>query len=245
MEAMYARAGLALGGLAIVVSGCANGAGDSTAVLGATETTHVIRQVDIATSAPVDGTATDATIADEPVLPSTSLAVDGTDNDGVSDEEEPSRPSATVANEVELIPAASIVAAPATTVAPAATIPDPTIAELPATTIAPLPSTTVASERNPAEPTATSDVPVGVQLVVTDDGFISITVAAGTVVSFQNDASVNHSATSFTTDAENRFTTGLIGAGGQGSFVAPTTPGTYGFFSAEQPWVVGSLTVTG
>lgn len=64
-------------------------------------------------------------------------------------------------------------------------------------------------------------------------------VVAGQTISVPNADSAPHTLTS----VDGSFDTGVIDGGGEGSLVAPTTPGTYAYFCSLHPSMTGSFTV--
>jgi len=76
-----------------------------------------------------------------------------------------------------------------------------------------------------------------------------LTVAGGTVITVINKDGTNHSITSL----ERKFDSGVIGGGGNGTFVAPDEPGVYPFYDSVNPdietlkgnLVVAAATATG
>ena len=76
-----------------------------------------------------------------------------------------------------------------------------------------------------------------------------LTVSAGTVVTWTNQDTVVHSATSGTSDGsvgqpDGFFDSGLVDPGGTFEFTF-TEPGTYAYFCTPHPWMQGTITVTG
>jgi plastocyanin len=67
----------------------------------------------------------------------------------------------------------------------------------------------------------------------------SITIEAGTTVTWVNQGAVNHTATG----DSGEFDTGQIAAGGSASFTFDT-PGTYSYHCANHPDMVGTITVS-
>lgn len=106
----------------------------------------------------------------------------------------------------------------------------------------PIPTTAAAEpgflNAPPAEDAATSAAAID----IADFGFgTPIAVAPGQVVTVTNRDGAPHTLTS----DDGLFDTGDISGGGQATFVAPTTPGTYTFFCAIHPSMQGELVVQG
>jgi plastocyanin len=76
-------------------------------------------------------------------------------------------------------------------------------------------------------------------LTIEDFSFSHETVASGTTVSVVNRDSVAHTATA----ASGEFDAGTVAANAQGSFVAPSTPGTYALVCQIHPQMSGELIV--
>lgn len=66
-----------------------------------------------------------------------------------------------------------------------------------------------------------------------------LTVAPGATIAVRNADGAPHTVTS----SDGLFDTGTIDGGGQGSFTAPTEPGTYAFFCEVHPSMTGTFTV--
>jgi len=215
--------------LLVLGGACANGADDTTEVLRSVETT--VRQVVISTSEPLPTTpvgvgaetvSTTTTVDASTTLPPPTTTV-------AARSAAPSPEASSVNGDgVELIPPLVIVASTTTTVG---------------TKAVPPPSTTVATSVTSETPGTT--VRDSFVLALDSAGFASLTVTPGALVTFINNDDTAHTATSVTTNADERFNTGLVLPGSSASFTAPTRPGTYTFFSSEEAILSGVLTVSG
>jgi plastocyanin len=84
-------------------------------------------------------------------------------------------------------------------------------------------------------PTATAT------LEISDFEFSDVSVAPGATVTVVNQDDFPHTVT----DADGAFSSGPVDGGGTGSFVAPSTPGTYEIHCNFHPQMSGTLTVLG
>ena len=159
---------------------------------------------------------------------------------------------------------------PPTTTAPGDVVASTTstIAALASTSSVPaLVTTTGAARPTPTAPTATEPVLTdnGVELIppavvvatttstvrdrfvllLDTNGFTSVEVTPGAAITFLNNDDVAQTVTSVTTDPADRFDSGRVEPASSATFIAPTTPGSYRFFSAEEPALSGFLTVSG
>jgi plastocyanin len=90
----------------------------------------------------------------------------------------------------------------------------------------------------PAPQRATAQDSVTIDIVDFAFSGGSITVEAGTTVTWVNQGAANHTATA----SDGSFDTGTIAPGGSGS-VTFNTPGTYSYFCAIHPDMTGTITV--
>lgn len=86
---------------------------------------------------------------------------------------------------------------------------------------------------------AASDATTPQGVVIDDFAFSGATVAPGQTVTVDNRDDAPHTVTA----GDGSFDTGTIDAASPGSFVAPTTPGTYQFNCSIHPQMSGTLTV--
>ncbi len=88
---------------------------------------------------------------------------------------------------------------------------------------------------------STNDTTATADITISNFNFSpsSFTVNVGQKISVVNKDSVQHSLTS----DDKSFDTRLLSTGREGSFTAPTTPGTYKFHCAPHPDMTGTLIV--
>jgi plastocyanin len=93
---------------------------------------------------------------------------------------------------------------------------------------------------DPAPSAATAAAPgAPPAITISQFTFTSVTVAPGASVNLDNLDGVEHTVTA----TDGAFDSGIVAAGGAGTVVAPTTPGTYAFLCAVHPSMTGQLTV--
>ena len=78
-------------------------------------------------------------------------------------------------------------------------------------------------------------------LAIQDFHFSAATVSPGSTLTVTNLDEAPHTVTA----ADGSFDSGRISGGGNGSLVAPTTPGTYSFYCDIHPSMVADLVVAG
>jgi plastocyanin len=76
---------------------------------------------------------------------------------------------------------------------------------------------------------------------ISDFAFSDVTVAPGATITVVNRDDFPHTVT----EADGAFSSGPVDGGGTGSFVAPTTPGTYEIHCNFHPQMSGTITVIG
>jgi plastocyanin len=87
--------------------------------------------------------------------------------------------------------------------------------------------------------TAPADSAGGATVTAKDFAFDSVTVAAGSEITFENADSASHTLTA----DDGSFDTESVSAGESASLTAPAEPGTYAFHCSIHPSMKGTLTV--